>query len=58
MGHVYRVYDPVNDRELALKELKFEISPGASYLLQEEQVRWQATGSNIYKPTSGQRIIR
>ena len=46
------------NEDILLKELKFEISPGASYLLQKEQVRWQATGSNIYKSASGQRIIR
>ena len=46
------------NEDILLKELKFEISPGASYLLQQEQVRWQATGSNIYKSTSGQRILR
>ena len=46
------------NEEILLKELKYEISPGASYLLQKEQVRWQATGSNIYKSASGQRIIR
>ena len=46
------------NEDILLKELKLEISPGASYLLQKEQVRWQATGSNIYKSSSGQRIIR
>ena len=46
------------NEDILLKDLKYEISPGASYLLQKEQVRWQATGSNIYKPSSGQRIIR
>ncbi len=46
------------NEDILLKELKFEISPGASYLLQKEQVRWQATGSNIYKATSGQMILR
>ena len=35
------------NEDILLKELKFEISPGTSYLLQKEQVRWQATGSNI-----------
>ena len=46
------------NEDFLLNELKYEISPGASYLLQKEQVRWQATGSNIYKPSSGQGIIR
>ena len=35
MGHVYRVYDPVNDRELALKELKFDYPRALHYFKRE-----------------------
>ena len=35
MGHVYRVYDPINDRELALKELKFDYPRALHYFKRE-----------------------
>lgn len=35
MGHVYRVYDPVNERELALKELKFDYPRALHYFKRE-----------------------
>jgi tetratricopeptide (TPR) repeat protein len=35
MGHVYRVYDPVNQRELALKELKFSYPRALHYFKRE-----------------------
>ena len=35
MGHVYRVFDPVNQRELALKELKFSYPRALHYFKRE-----------------------
>lgn len=35
MGHVYRVFDPVNERELALKELKFDYPRALHYFKRE-----------------------
>ena len=35
MGHVYRVYDPINDREIALKELKFDYPRALHYFKRE-----------------------
>lgn len=35
MGHVYRVYDPINQRELALKELKFSYPRALHYFKRE-----------------------
>ena len=44
--------------DILLSELKYDISPGASYLLNKEQTKWFAAGSNIYNASSGQRVIR
>lgn len=35
MGHVYRAYDPVNEREIALKELKFDYPRALHYFKRE-----------------------
>ena len=35
MGHVYRVYDPVNQKDLALKELKFSYPRALHYFKRE-----------------------
>ena len=44
--------------DILLSELKYDISPSASYLLQKEQTKWFAAGSNIYNAASGQRVLR
>jgi len=44
--------------DILLQELKYDISPSASYLLQKEQTKWFAAGSNIYNASSGQRVLR
>ena len=44
--------------DILLQELKYDISPSASYLLQKEQTKWFASGSNIYNASSGQRVLR
>ena len=38
-----------------LDELKFTPSPGASYVLNKDVVRYYPSGSSIYSPSSGQR---
>ena len=39
-----------------LDELKFTPSPGASYVLNKNTVRYYTSGSSIYSPSSGQRV--
>ena len=38
--------------------LKYKLEPGASYVQSRRQVAWYPSGSAIYSPTSGTRLIR
>ena len=38
--------------------LKYKLEPGASYVQSRRQVTWYPSGSAIYSPTSGTRLIR
>ena len=38
--------------------LKFKLEPGASYVQSRRNVSWFPSGSAIYSPTSGTRLIR
>jgi hypothetical protein len=49
----------VNAIEDALIEpLKYKLEPGASYIQSRRQVSWYPSGSAIYSPVSGTRLIR
>ena len=41
-----------------LDELRFTPSPGASYVLNKDVVRYYPSGSSIYSPSSGQRVCK
>ena len=41
-----------------LDELRFTPSPGASYVLNKDVVRFYPSGSSIYSPSSGQRVCK
>ena len=41
-----------------LDELRFTPSPGASYVLNKDVVRYNPSGSSIYSPSSGQRVCK
>ena len=41
-----------------LAELRFNPSPGASYVLNKDVVRYYPSGSSIYSATSGQRVCK
>ena len=41
-----------------LDELRFTTSPGASYVLNKDVVRYDPSGSSIYSPSSGQRVCK
>ena len=38
--------------------LSFKINPGASYVMDRRSVTYRPQGSNIYKPSSGTKLIR
>ena len=38
--------------------LSFKMNPGASYVVDRRSVTYHPQGSNIYKPTSGTKLIR
>ena len=49
----------VNAIENALIEpIKYKLEPGASYIQSRRQVSWYPSGSAIYSPVSGTRLIR
>ena len=41
-----------------LDKLRFTPSPGASYVLNKDVVRYYPSGSSIYSPSSGQRVCK
>ena len=41
-----------------LAELRLTPSPGASYVLNKDVVRYYPSGSSIYSPSSGQRVCK
>ncbi len=41
-----------------LDELRFTPSPGASYVLNKDVVRFYPSGSSIYSPSSGPRVCK
>ena len=38
--------------------LSFKMNPGASYIVDRRSVTFHPQGSNIYKPSSGTKLIR
>ena len=44
--------------DVLIDSLKYKLEPGASYVQSRRQVTWYPSGSAIYSPTSGTRLIR
>ena len=57
--NIYNMEHYANSIEDVLVDgLKYKLEPGASYVQSRRQVTWYPSGSAIYSPTSGTRLIR
>ena len=44
--------------DVLVDNLPFKLNKGSSYVNDRRSVRFYPSGSNIYKPTSGNRVIK
>ena len=44
--------------DILVDNLSFKLSKGASYITDRRSVRFYPSGSNVYKPTSGNRVLK
>ena len=44
--------------DILVDNLSFKLNKGASYITDRRSVRFYPSGSNVYKPTSGNRVLK